>query len=46
MVSSISAGTGPAAGVLIGGLLILAGNAVGWLVLFGGFGLSILWAIR
>jgi len=39
MVSSLSAGTGPAAGILIGGLLILSGNAIGWLILFGGFGL-------
>ena len=34
--------TGPAAGILIGGVLILAGNAIGWLILFGGFGLSAL----
>jgi len=46
MVSSLSAGTGPAAGILIGGLLILSGNAIGWLILFGGFGLSVLWATR
>jgi hypothetical protein len=46
MVSSLSAGTGPAAGILIGGVLILMGNAIGWLILFGGFGLSILWAVR
>lgn len=46
MVSSLSAGTGPAAGILIGGVLILAGNAIGWLILFGGFSLSVLWAIR
>jgi hypothetical protein len=46
MVSSLSAGTGPAAGILIGGVLILAGNAIGWLILFGGFGLSILWVAR
>jgi hypothetical protein len=45
MVSSLSAGTGPAAGILIGGVLIMAGNAIGWLILFGGFGLSVLWAI-
>ena len=46
MISSLSAGTGPAAGILIGGVLILAGNVVGWLILFGGFGLSVLWAMR
>jgi hypothetical protein len=46
MVSCLSAGTGPAAGILIGGVLILAGNAIGWLILFGGFGLSVLWAVR
>jgi hypothetical protein len=46
MVSSLSAGSGPAAGILIGGILILGGNAIGWLVLLGGFGLSMLWAIR
>ena len=33
-------------GILIGGVLIIAGNAIGWLILFGGFGLSVLWAIR
>jgi len=46
MISSLSAGTGPAAGILIGGVMILAGNGIGWLILFGGFGLSVLWAIR
>jgi len=46
MVPSLSAGTGPAAGILIGGILILGGNAAGWLVLLGGFGLSMLWACR
>jgi hypothetical protein len=46
MISSLSAGTGPAAGILIGGVLILAGNAIGWLILFGGFALSVLWAAR
>jgi hypothetical protein len=42
----LSAGTGPAAGILIGGLMIMAGNAIGWVILAGGFGISILWAIR
>lgn len=46
MVSSLSAGTGPAAGILIGGLFILGGNSIGWIILLGGFGLSILWACR
>ena len=46
MISGLSAGTGPAAAILIGGLLIFAGNSIGWLVLFGGFGLSALWAGR
>jgi len=46
MVSSLSAGTGPAAGILIGGVMIMAGSAIGWFVLFGGFGLSVLWAMR
>jgi hypothetical protein len=42
----LSAGTGPAAGILIGGLMIMAGNAIGWIVLIAGFGISALWAIR
>ena len=46
MVSSLSAGTGPAAGILIGGVLIISGNPVGWVVLLGGFGLSAMWAMR
>jgi hypothetical protein len=46
MVSTLSAGTGPAAAILIGGLLIFSGNTIGWLILVGGFGLSLFWAIR
>jgi hypothetical protein len=46
MVSNLSAGTGPAAGILIGGVMILAGNGIGWLILFGGFALSAMWAMR
>jgi hypothetical protein len=46
MYPNLSAGTGPAAGILIGGLFILTGNAIGWLILLGGFGLSLIWAAR
>ena len=46
MISSLSAGSGPAAAILIGGLFILAGNATGWPILIGGFALSYIWASR
>ena len=43
-LTSLSAGTGPAAGILIGGIMILAGISIGWLVLAGGFILSLVWS--
>jgi hypothetical protein len=46
MFPNLSAGTGPAAAILVGAFFIVAGNPAGWLVLIGGFGLSILWAAR
>lgn len=46
MFPNLNAGTGPAAAILIGGLLVFTGLSVGWVVLIGGFGLSVLWAIR
>ncbi len=45
-LTSLSAGTGTAALVLVGGLLLLSGSAAGWIVVFAGIGLSALWAIR
>jgi len=45
MFPNLSAGSGPAAAILIGGLFILMNNPIGWIILFGGFGLSIFWAI-
>jgi hypothetical protein len=42
---NISAGTGPAAVVLIGGLLLLGGNWVlGIILIAAGIGLSLIWA--
>jgi hypothetical protein len=41
---NLSAGTGPAAAILVGAFFIIAGNPVGWLILLGGFALSFWWS--
>jgi len=46
MIQSISAGTGPAAAILIGGLLLMSGNSLGGPLILGGFLLSFIWASR
>jgi hypothetical protein len=44
-ITSISAGSGPAAAILIGGILIFSGQfGLGILTVVAGFGLSIFWA--
>ncbi len=43
---SLSAGTGPAAFVLVGGLLVAASITAGWYLIVAGFVLSALWAVR
>jgi len=45
-MSGISAGTGPAAAILIGGLLYANGNGAGLLLITAGIGLSALWAFH
>lgn len=46
-LTSLSAGTGPAAAILIGGLLILANHSIsGIVIMLAGVGLSLLWALR
>lgn len=45
-MSGLSAGTGPAAAILIGGLLYINGNWVGPLLIIAGVGLSALWALQ
>jgi len=45
MIPSLSAGTGPAAAILIGGLLVFMGNLWGVLLILAGIGLSAFWAI-
>ena len=42
----LSAGTGPAAAILIGGVLAFNGHALGIPILLGGFGLSAFWALK
>ena len=42
----LSAGTGPAAAILVGGFLAFTGNLIGWIVMVGGFALSALWTLR
>jgi hypothetical protein len=44
MFPNLSAGTGPAAAILVGAFFIVAGNPAGWLVLVGGFALSLWWS--
>jgi len=46
MFPNLSAGTGPAAAILVGAFFIVAGNPVGWLILLGGFALSFWWSGR
>jgi len=43
---NLSAGTGPAAAILIGGVLAFYGNPLGIPLIIGGFVLSGLWAFR
>lgn len=43
---AISAGTGPAAAIIVGGLLLFTGNSLGILLIAAGFVLSALWALR
>ena len=44
MFPNLSAGTGPAAAILVGAFFIVAGNPAGWLILVGGFVLSAWWS--
>lgn len=43
---SISAGTGPAAAILVGWLFCHSGNWAGFLLIVAGIGLSFIWAKR
>ena len=45
-MSGLSAGTGPAAAILIGGLLYMNDNWLGPLLIVAGIFMSILWATR
>jgi len=45
-MSGISAGTGPAAAILIGGLMYINGVGAGLLLIFAGIGLSAFWAFQ
>lgn len=45
-MSGISAGTGPAAAILIGGLLYMSDNWMGPFLIIAGIGMSVLWAMR
>jgi len=45
-MNPISAGSGPAALVLVGAWLLSTGNAAGWLLIMGGGGLSLAWLAR
>lgn len=45
--SKLSAGTGPAALILIGGVFIIyLQNAIGWLLIGGGILLSVFWKMK
>lgn len=45
-INSLSAGSGPAAAILIGGLLIFMNQPIGWLMIVAGLGLSLFWALK
>lgn len=43
---SLSAGTGPAAAILVGGVLAFYGNPLGIPLVIAGFVLSVFWALK
>ena len=45
-ITSLSAGTGPAAAIIGGVALVLYGINAGWYLIFGGIGLSAIWRLR
>lgn len=44
-IMNLSAGTGPAAGIVGGVALLTLGISAGWYLIAGGFGLSVMWAV-